>query len=212
MKQGYFITIEGPDGAGKTTVTQRVADRLRAEGVDVLLTREPGGIPIAEQIREVLHDTANTAMDSRTEALLYAAARRQHLIEKVKPAVEQGKVVICDRFVDSSLAYQGYARGLGVDAVWAINQFAIEGFMPKRTYFFDITPEEGLKRIEASDVREVNRLDEEGIAFHQKVYDGYRQLLEKFSDRIVRIDAGKTIAEVEEEMYIHIRKELNMVY
>lgn len=212
MKQGYFITIEGPDGAGKTTVTQRVADRLRAEGVDVLLTREPGGIPIAEQIREVLHDTANTAMDSRTEALLYAAARRQHLMEKVKPAVEQGKVVICDRFVDSSLAYQGYARGLGVDAVWAINQFAIEGFMPKRTYFFDITPEEGLKRIEASDVREVNRLDEEGIAFHQKVYDGYRQLLEKFSDRIVRIDAGKTIAEVEEEMYTHIRKELNMVY
>lgn len=212
MKQGYFITIEGPDGAGKTTVTQRVADRLRAEGVEILLTREPGGIPIAEQIREVLHDTANTAMDSRTEALLYAAARRQHLMEKVKPAVEQGKVVICDRFVDSSLAYQGYARGLGVDAVWAINQFAIEGFMPKRTYFFDITPEEGLKRIEASDVREVNRLDEEGIAFHQKVYDGYRQLLEKFSDRIVRIDAGKTIAEVEEEMYTHIRKELNMVY
>lgn len=212
MNQGRFITIEGPDGAGKTTVIKRVAERLRAQGVDVLLTREPGGIPIAEQIRSVLHDTSNTAMDSRTEALLYAAARRQHLMEKVKPAMEQGQVVICDRFVDSSLAYQGYARGLGVDAVWSINEFAIEGFMPSRTYFFDITPEEGLKRIEASNVREVNRLDEEGLAFHQKVYKGYLQLLEKYSDRIIRIDAGKPVAEVEEDMYTHICKELNMVY
>ncbi len=210
--KGYFLTIEGPDGAGKTTITQRVAERLRQEGVDVMLTREPGGIPIAEQIREVLHDTKNTAMDSRTEALLYAAARRQHLVEKVHPALEEGKVVICDRFIDSSLAYQGYARGLGVDEVWSINQFAIEGFLPTRTYFFDITPEEGLRRIEASAIREVNRLDEEGLAFHQKVYEGYQQLREKFSDRIVRIDAGKSMAEVEEEMYAHIRKDLNMVY
>lgn len=210
--KGYFLTIEGPDGAGKTTITQRVAERLRQGGVDVMLTREPGGIPIAEQIREVLHDTKNTAMDSRTEALLYAAARRQHLVEKVHPALKEGKVVICDRFVDSSLAYQGYARGLGVDEVWSINQFAIEGFLPTRTYFFDITPEEGLRRIEASAVREVNRLDEEGLAFHQKVYEGYQQLCEKFSDRIVRIDAGKSMAEVEEEMYAHIRKDLNMVY
>lgn len=209
---GYFITIEGPDGAGKTTITNRVAERLKAEGVDVMMTREPGGIPIAEQIREVLHDTKNTAMDSRTEALLYAAARRQHLVEKVRPALAEGKIVICDRFVDSSLAYQGYARGLGVDEVWSINQFAIEGFLPTRTYFFDITPEEGLRRIEASDVREVNRLDEEGLAFHKKVYEGYQHLLEKFSERIVRIDAGKSIEEVEEEMYEHIRRDLNMVY
>ncbi|WP_342527451.1 dTMP kinase [Chryseomicrobium sp. FSL W7-1435] len=209
---GLFITIEGPDGAGKTTVTQRVAERLLNEGFEVVMTREPGGIPIAEQIREVLHDTKNTAMDSRTEALLYAAARRQHLMEKVRPALEQGKVVICDRFVDSSLAYQGYARGLGVDEVWSINQFAIEGFLPVRTYFFDITPEEGLRRIEASAIREVNRLDEEGLAFHQKVYEGYQKLLEKFPERIVRIDAGKSIPEVEEEMYTHIRQDLNMVY
>lgn len=212
MKRGYFLTIEGPDGAGKTTVTQRVADRLIKEGYDVLMTREPGGIPIAEQIREVLHDTKNTAMDSRTEALLYAAARRQHLIEKVRPAIEAGKIVICDRFVDSSLAYQGHARGLGIDEVWSINQFAIEGFLPTRTYFFDITPEEGLRRIEASAIREVNRLDEEGLAFHQKVYEGYQILMEKFSDRIVRINAGKAVEEVEEEMYTHIRQELTMLY
>src|SRR5437763_1199681 len=139
MRNGFFITFEGPDGAGKSTIIRMVANELK----DALLTREPGGIDIAEQIRKVILDKENIAMDARTEALLYAAARRQHLVEKVRPALEDGKVVLCDRFVDSSLAYQGFARGLGIDEVLSINQFAIENMMPDLTIYFDIEPELG---------------------------------------------------------------------
>ncbi len=144
----------------------------------------------------VILDKKNTAMDSRTEALLYAAARRQHLIEKVKPALDAGKVVLCDRFVDSSLAYQGYARGLGIEEVWKMNQFAIEEMMPDVTLYFDIEPEEGLKRINKNKGREVNRLDLENLEFHQKVREGYLLLLERFPERIVKIDATPTLEEV----------------
>ncbi len=140
MTRGIFITFEGPDGAGKSTIIDMVAKQLG----NVLLTREPGGIDIAEQIRAVILNKENTAMDPRTEALLYAAARRQHLIEKVRPALDEGKIVLCDRFVDSSLAYQGYARGLGIEEVFAINQFAIENLMPELTIYFEIEPELGL--------------------------------------------------------------------
>jgi dTMP kinase len=192
MKKGIFITFEGPDGAGKSTIIQMVANEIK----NVQLTREPGGIDIAEQIRRVILDKENTAMDPRTEALLYAAARRQHLIEKVKPALEAGKVVLCDRFVDSSLAYQGYARGLGIDEVFSINQFAIEQMMPDLTIYFDIEPELGLKRINKNKGREVNRLDLEAIDFHQKVREGYYQIIDRFPDRIVKIDASGTIDEV----------------
>lgn len=187
-----FITFEGPDGAGKTTIISMVARQF--EGA--ILTREPGGIDIAEQIRSVILNKENTAMDPRTEALLYAAARRQHLIEKVKPALEEGKVVFCDRFVDSSLAYQGYARGLGIDEVLNINQFAIENMMPNLTIYFDIEPEEGLKRINKNKGREINRLDLENLEFHQKVREGYHHILERFTDRIVKIDASGTLDEV----------------
>ncbi|MED1471858.1 dTMP kinase [Bacillus salipaludis] len=192
MKNGMFITFEGPDGAGKTTIISMVARHF--EGA--ILTREPGGIDIAEQIRSVILNKENTAMDPRTEALLYAAARRQHLIEKVKPALEEGKVVLCDRFVDSSLAYQGYARGLGIDEVLNINQFAIENMMPNLTIYFDIEPEEGLKRINKNKGREINRLDLENLEFHQKVREGYHHILERFTDRIVKIDASGTLDEV----------------
>ncbi|WP_026574055.1 dTMP kinase [Bacillus sp. UNC438CL73TsuS30] len=192
MKNGMFITFEGPDGAGKTTIISMVARHF--EGA--ILTREPGGIDIAEQIRSVILNKENTAMDPRTEALLYAAARRQHLIEKVKPALEEGKVVFCDRFVDSSLAYQGYARGLGIDEVLNINQFAIENMMPNLTIYFDIEPEEGLKRINKNKGREINRLDLENLEFHQKVREGYHHILERFTDRIVKIDASGTLDEV----------------
>lgn len=192
MKNGFFITFEGPDGAGKSTIIQMVANELK----EALLTREPGGIDIAEQIRRVILDKDNTAMDPRTEALLYAAARRQHLMEKVKPALEAGKIVLCDRFVDSSLAYQGYARGLGMDEVFAINQFAIEQMMPDLTIYFDIEPELGMKRINKNKGREVNRLDLENLDFHHKVREGYHLLIERFPDRIVKIDASGTIDEV----------------
>lgn len=192
MSRGIFITFEGPDGAGKTTIINMVAEQLG----DVILTREPGGIDIAEQIRAVILDKENTAMDSRTEALLYAAARRQHLIEKVKPALDQGKIVLCDRFVDSSLAYQGYARGLGIDEVFAINQFAIENLMPELTIYFDIESELGLMRINKNKGREINRLDLEDLEFHQKVRAGYHLLMERFPERFRRVDASMTIENV----------------
>lgn len=196
IDKGVFITIEGPEGAGKTTIIQMLARQLELNGYNVVQTREPGGIDIAEQIRHVILAKENTAMDPRTEALLYAAARRQHLVEKVKPALEQGAIIICDRFIDSSLAYQGFARGLGVDEVFSINQFAIEDMMPILTLYFDIDPELGLRRINQHKGREVNRLDLETIEFHQRVREGYLQLVKRFSDRIQVVDASKTVDEV----------------
>ncbi|KON85895.1 thymidylate kinase [Sporosarcina globispora] len=196
MKKGMFITVEGPEGAGKTTIIDMLASNLAEEGYQVLQTREPGGIEIAEQIRSVILDKNNTKMDPRTEALLYAAARRQHLVEKVKPAIDKGSIVLCDRFIDSSLAYQGYARGLGIDEVYSINSFAIEGMMPELTLYFDIQPEAGLERINQHKGREVNRLDLEKLDFHLKVREGYMKLMELYPERIYKVDASKPLEEV----------------
>lgn len=196
MKKGKFITVEGPEGAGKTTIIDMLATNLAEEGYQVLQTREPGGIEIAEQIRSVILDKKNTKMDPRTEALLYAAARRQHLAEKVKPALDEGYIILCDRFIDSSLAYQGYARGLGIEEVYSINSFAIEGMMPELTLYFDIDPESGLNRINQHKGREVNRLDLEQLDFHHKVREGYLKLMELYPERIFKIDASKPLEEV----------------
>ncbi|WP_219834692.1 dTMP kinase [Paenibacillus sp. R14(2021)] len=189
MEKGLFLTIEGGEGAGKTTLIAELARSLHEQGKNVWTTREPGGIPIAEQIRGVILDKGNTAMDARTEALLYAAARRQHLVEKVMPALSRGDIVICDRFIDSSLAYQGYARGLGIEEVRSINQFAIDDMMPDLTFWLDISPEAGLARINSAEEREINRLDLEGLAFHRAVQEGYRKLLADEPNRIIRINA-----------------------
>ena len=189
MKRGIFITIEGGEGAGKSTILRGMADWLKAQGWEVVATREPGGIPIAEKIREVILDRRHTDMDARTEALLYAAARRQHLVEKVKPALEAGAAVLCDRFVDSSLAYQGHARGLGIDEVWEVNRFAIGDLLPDLTLYLDARPEIGLGRIRSAGGREINRLDLEDLEFHRKVREGYLVLAERHPDRIVTIDA-----------------------
>jgi dTMP kinase len=209
LEKGIFITIEGPDGSGKTTILQMLAQNLEKEGYEVVATREPGGIDIAEQIRKVILDPENTAMDPRTEALLYAAARRQHLAEKVRPALEDGKVVLCDRFVDSSLAYQGHARGLGIDEVFSINQFAIENMMPAMTLYFDVAPEIGLERINKNKGREVNRLDMEKLEFHQKVRAGYMMIAERFPDRIAKIDASKELEEVYTQAETKIKELFN---
>jgi dTMP kinase len=190
MNRGMFISLEGPEGAGKTTIISMLMTELELRGYQVLQTREPGGIEIAEKIRNVILDKSHTAMDPRTEALLYAAARRQHLVEKVDPALESGKIVLCDRFIDSSLAYQGHARGLGIDDVYSINQFAIGDRMPDLTIYFDIDPVIGLNRINQHDNREVNRLDLEDIQFHYKVREGYELLLKRFPDRMKKIDAA----------------------
>ncbi|MDT9027794.1 MULTISPECIES: dTMP kinase [Rossellomorea] len=192
MSKGLFITVEGPEGAGKSTILTEIFNRLLQDGHEVIQTREPGGISIAEQIREVILNTGNTEMDKRTEALLYAAARRQHLVEKVIPALEEGKIVICDRFIDSSLAYQGNARGIGMEEVMNINQFAIEDKMPDLTLYFDIDPEEGLKRIAKHNGREVNRLDLESVDFHTRVREGYQKLMKQYPDRIQVIDASQS--------------------
>lgn len=202
--KGHFITFEGGEGAGKTTVVDILKGRLVEAGYEVLVTREPGGITISEQIREVILNPEHTEMEERTEALLYAAARRQHLIQKVIPALEAGKVVLCDRFIDSSLAYQGYARNIGMEEVYAINQFAIESCMPSLTLFFDITPEKGLERINVNADRERNRLDLEALSFHHKVYEGYQLLLDKFPERIKSIQAERAVDEVSDIAFQYI--------
>lgn len=203
-----FITFEGGEGAGKSTAIKRIVEKLTSEGYEIVLTREPGGTPIAEEIRNVILDKKNTAMDPRTEALLYAASRRQHLVEKVIPALKEGKLVLCDRFIDSSLAYQGGARGIGIDNVYNMNLFATEGMLPDLTILFDIKPEEGLARIAANSQREVNRLDVEKLAFHNKVRDSFNELAKKFPERFVIIDASKSPDEVFEESYKAIEDRL----
>ncbi|EAZ84410.1 thymidylate kinase [Bacillus sp. B14905] len=201
MKSNLFITFEGPEGAGKTTVIQKIAERLAEINIDVLATREPGGIEIAEKIRTIILNPAHTAMDERTEALLYAAARSQHYFEKVQPALDAGKLVICDRFIDSSLAYQGYARGIGIDEVLSINEFAIGKKLPDMTILFDIAPEVGLARIYATGNREVNRLDVESLPFHQKVHEGYLLLVERYPERIRIVNADQDIDSVVEDVW-----------
>lgn len=200
-REGFFITFEGPEGAGKTTVISKIGERLEREGKKVLLTREPGGIRIAEAIREVILDVDNVEMDAKTEALLYTAARRQHLVEKVIPALAEGYIVLCDRFIDSSLAYQGAARGIGIDEVLKINQFAIGETMPDLTIFFDIDPEEGLARVLGNEAREQNRLDREQLSFHKRVYAGYEEVIRRYENRIVRTDASLTKEVVTENVY-----------
>lgn len=197
MYTGKFVTIEGPDGAGKTTVIQRMVEMLAQEGMtQVYVTREPGGSAISEQIRQVILDVDNTAMDARTEALLYAAARRQHLVEKVIPALEEGQLVMCDRFVDSSLAYQGIARQIPTELIWEINQFAIEDYLPDLTILIDVPAEVGLQRIYAAKgKRQFDRLDQEGIAFHNMVRQAFLNF-EKDEDRMILVDGTQEIDQV----------------
>jgi len=196
MNKGYFIVLEGPDGSGKTTVANIICEKLKEKGIEVVHTREPGGIEIAEQIRNVILDPKNTAMDSRTEALLYAASRRQHLVEKVIPAMEQGKIVICERFVYSSLAYQGSGRDLGFDAVLGINDFAINGTYPDMTIYLDVDEETGLSRVDSRGNKD--RLDAESANFHHKVNEGYKEVLRRFKDTKI-VDSTKSIDEVVDE-------------
>ena len=205
---GLFVTIEGVEGCGKTTIGKMIVDKLISDGYEVIYTREPGGIEIAEQIRKVILDVNNTNMDARTEALLYAASRRQHLVEKVIPALKENKVIICDRFVDSSLAYQGHARGLGIEKVYEINKFAIDTVMPDLTLLFDLDPKLGLERINANKSREVNRLDLEKLEFHKLVREGFLIIENLEPNRVKKVDASKTIEEVFNDAYSIISEAL----
>ncbi|MBQ1299739.1 MAG: dTMP kinase [Erysipelotrichaceae bacterium] len=200
MSKGLFITFEGGEGSGKTTVCKYIYHRLLEEGIDAIYSREPGGVDIAEQIRNVILSVKNTAMDVRTEALLYAASRRQHLVEVILPALQAGKVVICDRFIDSSLAYQGHARDIGIDEVMEINRFAIDNCMPDLTLFFDVDVETGLRRITGRGEK-LDRLDRENLAFHHKVHEGYMMVCERYPERIKIIDASQSVDKVEKDAY-----------
>ena len=208
MLGNLFITFEGPEGAGKTSVLKAIVERLQQENIDVLATREPGGIEIAEKIREVILDPAHTAMDAHTEALLYAAARSQHFYEKVQPALAAGQHVLCDRFIDSSLAYQGHARGLGITDVLGINEFAIGTRLPDLTIYFNISPAEGLARINANRQDEINRLDQENLAFHENVYEGYQLVIKQYPDRFKIIDASQPLEKVIEDVWTILRSVL----
>ena len=196
MSKGFLVSLEGPEGAGKTSVLEALIPILEDRGIEVLSTREPGGVLIGEKIREVILDPSHTEMDPKTELLLYIASRRQHLVEKVLPALAAGKLVIMDRFIDSSVAYQGFGRGLDIDAIDWLNEFATDGLKPDLTLYFDIEVEEGLARIATNSDREINRLDMEGLDLHRKVRQGYLSLLEKEADRIVKIDASLPLDQV----------------
>ena len=192
MKKGLFIVFEGGEGTGKTTAIDEIYTWIVENNFKCIKTREPGGIKISEQIRQVILNTENKTMDARTEALLYAAARRQHLIEKVIPALEEGSIVLCDRFIYSSLAYQGYARKLGIEEVMSINKFAIGEYMPDLSILFDLDPKIGLERINSNEQREINRLDLEKLDFHERVRFGYNIIYENNKDTIIKIDAEQS--------------------
>lgn len=195
---GIFITFEGPDGSGKTTQIKLLEKYFKEKGYDILITREPGGTDISEQIRSVILDRKNTKMDRITEALLYAASRAQHVAEVIKPALLEGKAIICDRFVDSSIVYQGIGRNLGIDFVKGINDMATQGIEPDITFLLKISPEAAINRKFSSD--ECNRLDMEKLEFHNEVYEGYLRLEELYPDRIIGIDAARSVEEICEEI------------
>ncbi|UDM31854.1 dTMP kinase [Lentilactobacillus laojiaonis] len=201
--KGQFITFEGSDGAGKTSVMNEVLLLLKQHAdLDIVVTREPGGNQISEQIREVILDRKNTLMDAKTEALLYAAARRQHLIETVIPALEANKIVLCDRYIDSSIAYQGAGRKIGEQEVAEMNLFATDGLMPDKTLYFDIPVEVGLKRISNNrQTDDIDRLDVETIEFHKRVNAAYQHLVKQDPERFIVIDATQPLSDVVEMTY-----------
>lgn len=204
---GKFITLEGADGSGKSTVTRLLNEYLQKKDIDFLVTREPGGTPIGEKIRKILLDNQNTNMGPETEALLYAASRGQHIHEKIQPALEEGKVVICDRFLMSSLAYQGVGRDLGIERVKMINDFGLRGIYPDLILFFHVDPKITLERKTIKS--KGDRLENEGYIFHEKVYAGYMKLLKLYPENVKLIDASKPLEEVFQNCVVEIEKLLN---
>ncbi|MCI8647690.1 MAG: dTMP kinase [Firmicutes bacterium] len=202
MKHGLFITLEGPDGSGKTTQIEKMREYLQDQGNQVLVTREPGGTSIGERLRELILSRESEEMDPLTEALLYAAARAQHVEQVIRPALEKGKFVICDRFIDSSIAYQGYGRRLG-DSVSIINAYAVKGCMPDATFLLKLDPAMGRNRIEQ---KQRDRIELEHADFHELVFHGYEELELQYPQRIIGIDASREISEVTEDILQHLER------
>ena len=205
--KGWFISVEGGDGSGKSTQIKKIEAYLREKGLDYILTREPGGTPVAEKIRELILDPANKAMTGRAEMLLYAASRAQHVEEKILPALAEGKVVLSDRFTDSSIAYQAYGRGLG-DMVAEVNRIATGGKVPDLTIFLNISPAAGMARKNKQDGHELDRLELEQAAFHEKVYEGYLALARESGGRIADIDADRPA----ETVFADIKARLDQLF
>ena len=192
--KGWFITFEGCDGCGKSTQLTKLKKYLEDKGVDFIFTREPGGGRISEGIREILLNGKNAEMSDECEALLYAASRAQHIRDRVAPGLEAGKVVVCDRYVDSSFAYQAYARGLGMEFVSKINAFALDGYLPDLTFFIDLSPEEAFQRKHGAD--ENDRIEQAGLAFHKKVYEGYLAVAKAYPERVVVLNGRQSVEDV----------------
>lgn len=205
MNMKNFITFEGGECSGKTTIINEIIKEFEKDNISYITTREPGGIAISEKIRDIILDINNTDMTGECEALLYAASRMQHLSQKVIPALKEGKIVLCDRFLDSSLAYQGYARGLGMDMVLKANFFALD-YLPGLTLFIDVTPDVALKRLSGRD--KTDRLDLEKKDFHERVYKGYQEVLKMYPNRIVRIDGNQELDKVIKDCLNTIRNYL----
>jgi len=205
MKKGLFITIEGMDGSGKTTQINIIRDYISQKGYNVIIAREPGGTKISEKIRDIILDPANATMAATTEMLLYASARAQLVAEIIKPAVENGSVVVCDRFIDSSFAYQGFGRGIDINTIADVNRAAMDGMVPDLTFFIDMSPEIALKRRMASSM--ADRIEKEHMEFHMKAYNGYKKLARLYPERIKTIDGNRTVEEISQE----IRKWLDTV-
>ncbi|MEI3892149.1 MULTISPECIES: dTMP kinase [unclassified Bacillus (in: firmicutes)] len=200
--RGLFVSIEGGEGSGKSALIQGLSLYLEEQGMECLTSREPGGVKVAEEIRELIMENE---MDAITEALLFASARREHFKNKISPALTEGKIVICDRFVDSSIVYQGYVQGIGMDNVLSINSQALEGLvMPHLTLYLDVEPTIALNRI-AQNNRETNRFDEKSMEFHKKVREGYLLIEEKYSNRIKKVDASLSKDEVLQQSIEYIK-------
>ena len=202
MYKGLFITIEGPDGSGKSTQIQFMKEFFQERNLPCLFTREPGGTAIGEKLRDIILDKKNSEMCDMTEALLYAASRAQHVEELIKPALENGQVVVCDRFIDSSIAYQGYGRNLG-DSVRIINEFAVNECMPDITFLMELDPGIGKSRIDRS---AQDRLELEKIEFHQKVYEGYKEIARHYGERFVEVDAAREKEQIRDDIFCVLSK------
>ncbi len=207
-KKGIFITMEGPDGAGKSTQIDLLKKYLEDKGYNILLTRDPGGNDISEAIRGIILNKDFTEMGYMTELLLYASARAQLVKENIKPALEAGTAVIADRFVDSSAVYQGIGRGLGIDTVYKVNEFALQGIMPDMTILMDLDAEVGLAR--KKNQAELDRMERESVDFHKKVVAGYRELADRYPERILKVDAALQVQEIHDIIVANIEKKLGL--
>lgn len=199
--KGLFITLEGPDGSGKTTQIAKVAEYIKKQNIDFIQTREPGGTRISDKIRSLILDPEHKEMHDLTEVLLYAASRAQHVHEKILPALKEGKVVLCDRFVDASLAYQGFGLGVGEEPVLQINNIATSGLVPDRSYFVDVSPEVGRERMKARyGTENLDRIEQKDLMYHERVREGFSHIFSRQADRIVRINGEQNPEAVFEEI------------